>query len=269
MRAKLLRASAQSVLIAMCLSLLGCGGGGGDPGARTGTLDDAPPVVSAPGGLYVGYFQEDPAGNPEDPEAGAFAVKIPEADGALSGSMYFTYVDCQSRNAGSVAGSKTGNALAGTWSAIIDNSAQSGTFSGAYSSAGGAYAGVYVNADGKQFKNVAGCLQHSLAANGSWAVFPVEQNQPSSFALSVAGTAVSWTATAGSSSALVYVIDSTAALAGSSNSVVFQNLFSGTGSSFSLATVGLVKGKEYIVAVMLSDGGAVRKAFGSKRFIAP
>ena len=257
-----------AVIQLVLLGLAGCGGGDGNSGSSNGAIDTLPSVITAPGGLYVGYFQEDPVGNPEDPESGAFTLTLPEKDAALTGSMSFAYVDCQNSNGGTVAGGKSGQSLVGTWSAVIDNSTQSGSYSGTYSAASGYYQGVYVNLDGKQFKNVSGCLQHYLAANGNWAAFPVEQNQPSSFSLAVTGAAVSWPASTGTTSALVSVLDSAAALSGSGNAVVFQRLVSGTGTNFSLTSAGLIKGKEYIVAVSLSNASSVRIAFSSKRFIA-
>lgn len=257
-------------LLAVTLSLSACGGGG-NPGSGSQPIDSGSPVSpvqKAPGGLYVGYFQEDPVTNPEDPETGAFVLTLPEQDGTLSGSMNFTYMDCQSSNVGDVTGKKSGVAVGGTWSGFIDNSVQSGSYSGTYRVSNAHYSGVYSNFNGKQFKNVAGCLQHYLAANGTWTTFAVEKNQPVSFALTVQGASVSWPASADTTTALVYLIDSVMALSGNGNSVVLQTLRYNEGSSYSFAGAGLSKGREYIVVVALSNRSSVLTAFGSKRFVA-
>jgi hypothetical protein len=257
------------VLLTAALALSACGGGG-NPGSGNQPIDGmspVSPVQTAPGGLYVGYYQEDPVANPEDPEAGAFVLTLPEKDGSLSGSMNFSYKDCQNFNVGDVTGKKSGLAVTGTWSGFIDNSAQSGSYSGTYFVSNANYAGVYSNFNGKQFKNIAGCLQHYLAADGTWTAFAVEKNQPAGFALTVQGATVSWQASA-DTTALVYLIDSVIALSGNGNSVVLQTLRYNQGSSYSFAGAGLSKGREYIVVVALSNRSSVLTAFGSKRFIA-
>jgi hypothetical protein len=258
------------VLLTAALALSACGGGG-NPGSGSQPIDGmspVSPVQTAPGGLYVGYFQEDPVTNPEDPETGAFVLTLPEKDGSLSGSMNFTYKDCQNFNVGDMTGKKSGLAVAGTWSGFIDNSAQSGSYSGTYRASDANYSGAYSNFNGKQFKNIAGCLQHYLTADGTWATFAVEKNQPSSFALTVQGATVSWQASADTTTALVYLIDSVIALSGNGNSVVLQTLRYNEGTSYSFAGAGLSKGREYIVVVALSKRSSVLTAFGSKRFIA-
>jgi hypothetical protein len=258
------------VLLALVVTLSGCGGGG-NPGSGNQPIDSGSsvsPVQTAPGGLYVGYFQEDPVANPEDPETGAFVLTLPEKDGTLSGSMNFTYMDCQSFNVSDVTGKKSGLTVGGTWAGFIDNSVQSGSYSGTYRVSNANYSGGYGNFNGKQFKNVAGCLPHYLAANGTCTTFAVEKNQPASFALTVQGASVSWQASTGSTTALVYLIDSVMALSGNGNSVVLQTLRYNDGTSYSFAGAGLSKGREYIVVVALSNGSSVLTAFGSKRFFA-
>ena len=247
--------------------LTGCGGGG-NPGSRSGSIDSVPPAITSPGGLYVGYFHEDAFGNPEDPESGAFVLQLPAKDGVLSGTMNFTYVDCQSKNTAVIIGSKSAVSLSGTWTADIDSSPQSGAFSGTYLSAATHYEGGFTNDNGKQFKNLPGCLIHSLAANGNWVAFSVEQNQPATFTLAVTGLSVAWSASTGTASTLIYVLDSTARLSSVNNSVVFQRLLPYAITSYNLNAAGLVRGKEYIVGVLLRNASSARIAFGSKRFIA-
>ncbi len=223
---------------------------------------------TAPGGLYVGYYQEDPLANPEDPMPGAFVLKLPDGDAAFNGAMFFTFVGCQNSNVGTVQGTKAGYALKGEWSGNIDNSAQSGPYTGAYDPIKGVYTGVYANKGGKQFKDIKGCIQYWIGPKGTWSMFPVEKNQPESFKLGVSGTMASWPKVPGAAMTLVYVIDQGLALSGGANAVKFQTVVLGATSRFDLAGAGLSKGREYIAVALVNSDRAQRLAFSSKRFVA-
>ena len=224
---------------------------------------------SPPGGLYVGYYQEDPLTNPEDPMPGAYVLNLPEKDAAFNGDMYFTYVGCQRSNVGKVQGLKAGNALSGDWSgSIIDNSPQAGPYHGTYDPAQGYYKGVYANSGGKQFKTIQGCIQYYIAPNGSWEMFPVEQSQPATFKVGVAATVASWGHLPNAAMALVYVIDPSLTKSGAGNPIKFQTVLPGPASSFNLAAAGLGKGKEYIVVTLINNSKFQRIGFASKRFVA-
>ena len=121
---------------------------------------------------------------------GAFVLNLPSTDSAFNGSMYFTYVGCQTSNVGNVSGTKAGNTLSGTWSGTVDGSAQSGPYNGTYDPVAGYYQGVYSNSGGKQFKSIPDCIEYHIAPNGTWEMFAVEQNQPSTFNVAVAGPSV-------------------------------------------------------------------------------
>lgn len=223
--------------------------------------------ASAPGGLYVGYYLEDPSTNPEDPEPGAFVLNLPSTDSAFNGSMYFTYVGCQTSNVGNVSGTKSGNTLSGTWSGTVDGSAESGPYSGTYDPITGYYHGVYSNSGGKQFKSIAGCIEYYIAPNGTWEMFPVEQNLPSTFNVAVAGSSVSWNAPAGAAYSLVYVLDPSLVQSGV-NPVKWQAVLPGSMTTANLGSIGLVSGKEYIAVTLVVNSNFARIAFGSKKFIA-
>lgn len=224
---------------------------------------------SAPGGLYVGYYQEDPLTNPEDPMPGAFVLNLPENDAAFEGAMFFTFVGCQRSNVGVVKGNKAGYALSGTWSGNIDNSAQSGPYQGSYDPASGYYKGLYSNSAGKQFKDIPGCIQYYIGPNGSWEMFAVEQSQPAGFNVSVSPSKVSWSRVPNAAMTLVYLIEPGLAKAGGANPIKFQTVVPAQVTSFSIPAGGLTKGKEYIAAALITDGKAKRLAFASKRFVAP
>jgi hypothetical protein len=86
-------------------------------------------------------------------------LTLPVADGAFKGSMFFTYVGCQTSNVGEVQGSKKGNSLTGTWSGTIDGSPESGPHEGTFDPSAGHYKGTYKVSGGKQFKSIAGCIE--------------------------------------------------------------------------------------------------------------
>ena len=159
--------------------------------------------------------------------------------------------------------------MSGTWSGNIDNSAQSGPYQGSYDPATGYYKGVYSNSAGKQFKDIPGCIQYYIGPNGSWEMFAVEQNQPASFKVSVSASKVSWSNVPNAAMTLVYVIEPDMAKAGGVNPIKFQTLVPAQVTSFGIPAAGLTKGKEYIVATLITDRKAKRLAFASKRFVAP
>ena len=151
------------------------------------------PAQGAPGGVYIGYYQEDPVTNPEDPVAGAVYLRVPAADGPFSGEMFFTYLGCQSSNLGRVAGRKSGAALTGKWSGTVDDLAQRGVFAGTYTEASGFFAGTYTNAGGKQHRDLNPCIEYYIAPRGTWALFPLDRNLPASFDLQVTPQGARWT----------------------------------------------------------------------------
>jgi hypothetical protein len=257
------------VAVASAATLSACGGGGGGDDNAPGPAPTPPPPAggSAPGGLHVGYYQEDPATNPEDPVPGAFSLNLPDGNASFSGSMFFTYVGCQSSNVGTVSGTKTDSALSGDWSGTVDGSAQSGTYSGSYQSATQSYSGVYANNGGKQFRDLSPCITYTIAPNGSWEMFPIDAAVPAGFTVLVSGRTVNWSATTGAAQTLVYVLDPAIAQAGSGNPVLWQTVIAGsTNSAVIPNSVALQSGKEYVAVVGIGDSSGQRSAFGSKRF---
>ena len=251
-----------------CLSTVAlvtaCGGGGGSP--STGTTSPPPTTApSVPGGLYVGYYQEDPLTNPEDPTAGAFSLNLPAGDSGFSGSMYFTYVGCQTSNVGAVGGTKSGLSLSGTWSGTVDALPQSGSFNGTYDTTTLTYSGTFTNAGGKQFRDLSPCIQYTIAPNGTWEMFAIDARVPSSFTTSVSARTVSWSTVAGAAYTLVYVLDPVIAQS-TGNPVVWQTIVtSGTSTAIPNA-VALQTGKQYIAVIAVSNAQYQRIAFGSIRF---
>jgi hypothetical protein len=151
-----------SWLFAATAVLAACGGG--DPTEPVTPV----PGPSAPGGLYLGYYAEDPTTNPEDPTLGAFTLNLPTGNASFSGSMYFTYVGCQTSNVGVVSGTKADLSLSGTWAGAVDGSPQSGPYSGTFNNTTQSYAGTYGNAGGKQYRDLRPCIEYHMAPNGTW-----------------------------------------------------------------------------------------------------
>ena len=220
---------------------------------------------SAPGGLYVGYYAEDPRTNPEDPTLGAFVMNLPTENTRFSGAMYFTYVGCQRENVGTVAGTKTNAGISGTWSGNIDGAMHSGTYTGGYDPVTHAYSGTYLHDGGKQFRDLRPCVQYYIAANGTWEMFPAETALPDNFQVAQSGRTISWPRVNGASIALVYLVNPQL-VATKSNPVVWQTLTPATGSATIPANVVMHPGTPYVVSVVLTSGKYQRVAFGSKRF---
>jgi hypothetical protein len=251
------------------LALVACGGGGDDP-APTQVVPVPTPVIPAspPSGLYVGYYQEDQATNPEDPVPGAFSLNLPSGDGSFSGSMFFTYVGCQTSNVGLVSGTKAGSSLSGNWSGTVDGTAQSGTYMGTYDPTALVYSGTYANAGGKQFRDLSPCIQYTIAPKGSWEMFAIESHSPATFNAAVNGRTILWGAVPGAAITLVYVLDPQIATS-SGNPVVWQTVIT-TGVTTSVpSTMILQAGRQYIAAVGVLDASYRRLAFTSQRFTVP
>ena len=221
-----------------------------------------------PGGLYVGYYQEDPTTNPEDPVPGAYSLNLPAGNGGFSGSMYFTYIGCQTSNVGTVAGTKNDLLLSGQWSGAVDGLPQSGTYTGTYDANTQSYSGTYANNGGKQYRDLRPCIQYTIAPNGTWEMFPVEARVPTGFGIGLAGRSISWSGTTGAASALVYVLDPVIAQ-GSGNPVVWQAVVNPNAAATIPVNVPLQSGKQYIAVVGLANSAHQRVAFGSLRFTQP
>lgn len=222
----------------------------------------------APGGLYLGYYQEDPLANPEDPTPGAFVLRLPDKDEAFAGAMYFTFVGCQTSNVGKVEGKKAGQKLAGNWSGTVDGSAQSGAYEGWYSAATGAYKGTYSNAGGKQYRDISGCIQYYIGPKGSWEMFSAERSYPESFQINVTGNTVSLPSQPGVLMTLVYVVDESLAKNAGANPIVYQTAVPGAAKTVKLDKARLKPGTEYLVVALVNNAKVQRAGFTSKRFIA-
>ena len=219
--------------------------------------------------LFVGYYQEDPVDNPEDPTIGALYLKLPSKGGGFSGNMFFTYVGCQTSNVGTITGTMTGEQLQGTWTGTTDGTAQHGDFSGRRIPSRDAYAGTYSVAGGKQHIVVPDCIQYYVASKGTFELFAAGISEPKSFVISIHDKVVSWTAPAGAIMTLVSVLDPELARAGRGNATLWQTLVMGSQHTADLGGSKLVKGHTYLATVGAVDQSFKRISFGSIEFAAP
>jgi hypothetical protein len=228
-------------------------------------------IGAVPGGLYVGYYQEDAVNNPEDPTIGTLYLRLPQDDGAFSGDMYFTYVGCQTQNIGTISGNKNQLDLVGSWSGTVDNLAQSGNYVGRFQPALGVYQGTYTNAGGKQFRDLRPCITYFIAALGTWELFRLGQTfSPNSTlpSASVSGNIVSWIAPAGTEGCLISAIDLAAAQSGSGNATVWQEIVLGATASATIPTNVLQPGRSYIASVACrASTDQQRNFFSSVTFV--
>jgi hypothetical protein len=226
--------------------------------------DDAAPPTSAPGGLYVGYYAEDPGNNPEDPTLGVLHLALPANDAAFSGAMFFTYFGCQGSNVGTISGNRAGNSLSGNWSGTIDGLAQSGNYGGSYNASSAVFSGTYTVAGGKQARDIPFCISYFIAANGTWELLPVGRSVPNSFDIDASGTTVQWTNPANTALTLVAVLDEAQAAAGQASAARFQAVdFAGLQSLNLSAVQGLNPGTRYVVTVATANAQRQRLSAGS------
>lgn len=195
-------------------------------------------------------------------------MRLPDGDADFAGSMFFTYVGCQSSNVGSITGNKAGGDIRGRIAGTVDGLAQTGTYSGAYDVTTQRYTGTYVLAGGKQYRDLRPCIEYYIAPNGTFEMYPVGVSQPSSFRITVNGRNIQWGSLNGARQTLVYVLDPAVTAAGQ-NPVLWQGLVDGVVAAPLPATVSLASGREYVAAVAVGSSSLQRLAFGSVRFVAP
>ena len=260
--------------LALCFSLVasGCGGGGSSP-SPSPAPSPAPAPAQPPGGLYIGYYQEDPINNPENPEPGSFYLYLPDGDADFAGEMSFTYFGCQSSNVGRVSGTKSQGALAGDWAGTADGVPLGGPYSGTYDSAAQRYSGTYTNRGGKVRIVVPDCADYHAAAYGTWEMAPVTARSPSDFAITVSGGNVTWTDVAGATQWLASVYDEAKARTGG-DAVVKQTVLDArsTGSenrSVPLAVLGMEPGRAYVLAITGFSASHLRVGYTALRYTAP
>jgi hypothetical protein len=235
------------------------------PAAAAAASDAA---VAVPEGVYLGYYQEDPATNPEDPTMGSVYLNLPKGDSRFAGKMFFTYVGCQDTNVGTISGTKAATSLKGEWTGRVDGTSQRGSFSGSWLP-GNIYSGTYTVAGGKQHIDIPSCISYYIAPDGTFELFPVGQKLPQNFALSIQGGTLTWSPPTGALMTLIFVLDPAISGNGASNATVWQTLIQGAQSRASLTDAPLAHGHQYVVAIASVNSRHERVAFGSIPYRSP
>lgn len=229
-------------------------------------------VATAPGGLYVGYYQpglqEDLPGDPSAVLPGAFVMTLPAGDTAFQGAMFFNVASRHGSHASAVRGLKAGTALSGSWSGELDGDSRSGPWQGSYDKDLRAYHGLYGNAGGKQRKTADDCISGYTAPHGIWEMFPLEHGQPGDFHLGAIHGKLRWTSMPDMAMTLVYFVDLAVAEAGIDNPIACQAVLQGGPNSFDLREAALVAGRGYLAVAMVRNRAGRRIAFASSRFTA-
>lgn len=252
-----------TVLLGAC----GGGGGGGDAAGTGGTggtgvvppvspppTTPAPPTTPGAGTtrLFIGYYAESAANNPEDPTVGPLFFRVPASDGAFSGVMPFTYLGCSGGvSLGTIAGMRSGSTLSGNWTGTLDGQAVSGGYSGSFAADGASVTGGFTSATGKQ-PIVAPPCNYFLAASGSFRVFDGPAREPASVVLTVgAGTTqpgFTWTGVPAVATMAVRVFDEACLESASAGAACFL------GEAFTTAAA-LAYPADFPGAKVLAPGG--------------
>jgi hypothetical protein len=135
--------------------------------------------------LYIGYYQEDRINNPEGPTVGVILFSVPSAGGAFSGQMPFSYAGCSDGiDTGAISGTRSDDALSGSWQGTMDGQRVGGAFSAGYTATGDRFDGSFTNAQGKIAISVGAC-HYFVAAQGRFTAYGATTSDPAAFQLSV------------------------------------------------------------------------------------
>lgn len=145
--------------------------------------------------LYVGYYQEDPSSNPEDPMPGTLLVRLPADQGRFEGQMPFSYIGCVGgADIGTIDGTRSAASLDGHWGGAVDGVSVGGDYAGSYDTMTDQFSGSYTNRGGKVPISGANDCHYSVAAFGSWRLFGSGSvNTPTNFVIaSTGGVTPTW-----------------------------------------------------------------------------
>jgi hypothetical protein len=253
----------------VAVALSACGGGGSNA--------PAPAPAPAPGttSVYIGYYVEDAANNPEDPTVGAMFAQLPNTDASFAGQMPFSYVGCSAgTDIGTIGGTRAGLALTGNWTGTLDGVAVGGAYTGSYDAASDRYSGTYANTAGKQ-SITSGPCNYFVAAQGTWRLFGGPASEPAGFTLAATDSAsptLSWSGAGAGLAYTVRIFDYDCLSADITNSTCFRGEASTTLSSiaypagFAGATPLTVGVRYLIVVTAQNQPSGTYAAFASQLF---
>jgi hypothetical protein len=216
--------------------------------------ENAPELTDENSDLYLGYYVEDAANNPEDPMPGALLLRLPKADAAFSGALYFTFIGCQSESWGHIEGRLEQGKLQGKWSGTVDDIPQHGTFQGQFDPRSSQYAGTYDNAAGKQYREIKNCITYYIAARGTWQMFKPGSLREGNLSLKAQWPYVLCQPASNNQVVLLYVLDKKRlGDAHPQDAVLAQYLVLPNQARQRLPTVKMQEGREYLVVGMAFD----------------
>jgi hypothetical protein len=259
----------------LAAALAACGGGGGSGDEGDGPGATAPPDPPA-GALYVGYYVEDAANNPEDPTIGAVLLRLPASDGAFAGQMPFSYAGCAAgSDVGAVRGTRTGAQFSGSWSGTMDGVAVGGNFTLAPGASAGSYGGQWRNAAGKQPIAVGSCSYH-VASSGAVTLFPGSTAVPNGVALTVSSSTtpvIGWSGLGSGVRATLRLFDQACLEADPSDAACFLGEASSTAASLAYPTdfgnaVALTAGRSYLWVLTAQAASGAFAGFASQVVVA-
>ncbi len=228
----------------------------------------------------MGWYEEDPDNNPEDPTVGALFMRVPAANGNYTGLMPFSYVGCSAGvDVGSISGTRTDNALAGNWAGTLDGVDVGGSFSADFTdgSSPARFDGTFSNDAGKQ-PIVAGPCSYYMAAQGRFRLFDAPASEPAGVAVSFSATnttpTISWAGVTAGATTTLRVFDE-ACLETLASAACYLGEATSTGTSLAYpeafpAAQALTVGGRYLVMLTAQTaptgpGGRIA-AFASTRF---
>lgn len=214
---------------------------------------NAPVLTDENSDLYLGYYFEDPVNNPEDPTPGALLLRLPKTDSAFAGSLYFTFVGCQSESWGQIEGRLDHGELQGRWSGPVDGVPQRGSFRGEFDQATGQYAGTFDNAGGKQFREIPDCTSYYIAARGTWQMFTPASLRQGNLPLNARWPYVEWRVPS-PMVILVYVLDKSLLNGAEPHRAVVAQFVVEPGENRQRLPISkMTEGREYLVIGMAFD----------------
>ena len=259
------------ITASVCFFLTACGGSNSsstsapsttpEPNVQPPNVEPLPQPVEdkvAPGGLYLGYYQESFTLNPEDPTPGIVYLNIPQADGLFNGSMSFTYVGCQSEGIGNITGTKVNTQLNGEWLGRVDGRPQNGDYQLTYDVETQSYIGTYNVAAGKQHVVIQECIEYWIAPEGEMRLFPLNtlyvqgEDNSSVSGVNISNNIIGWGVAPDAELTVVSVISLEAAEQNLQSSMVWQELFPAEINSITLPVAVssvLVGGQRYAISV--------------------
>ena len=265
------------------VALFSCGGGGGSSG------NNPPPqgltnCNQSGYNIYLGYYNEDPTNNPEDPTAGFLVACMPSSDGSFKSQFLFSYTGCQGGvDKGTVDGNRTCNNISGNWSGNVDGTNIGGSFDGNWDSARSRFSGTWNNSSGKVKIDFGSSCNYWVAGNGTWVLYGLDSDD-GNLNIQVSGSSITWNnAITGVNGFLISFYDkqcmydkislsdcttwslscpsSVSSLTYNSTPIGCMNLFGPNP---------LTSGKDYVVSITaFGNSQSDVKAFASKTFTAP